>query len=327
MVIRLSDRCRELAAYQDGVLARWQAAGCAADLAAIDVELRRGRWQTLYRGVYAAYTGKPSRESTLWAAARRCGPDAALSHYTAAELDGIADRSSEAIHVTIPGQARVWFSDREFGRGLPRIVVHRSARLPATRHPVRNPPRTRIEETVLDLTDLADNFDAAFSWLSTACGRRLVTPAQILAAADRRAKLRWRPDVLVALDEISKGVLSTLERGYLRNVQRPHRLPKPGRQVRVQRGARSAYLDNLYADFGLAVELDGLASHPVEARWRDIHRDNYFAQSGIITLRYNWADVTQRPCRVAAEIAQVLQVRGWTGRPRPCAPSCEARAS
>jgi len=89
----------------------------------------------------------------------------------------------------------------------------------------------------------------------------------------------------------------------------------------MRRGTKSAYLDNLYDPFGLAVELDGLASHRAETRWQDIHRDNYMASAGIITLRYNWADVTKRPCQVAAEIASALRLRGWTGTLGSC-PAC-----
>ena len=117
----------------------------------------------MYRGVYAAYTGPHSRESVLWAAVRRCGPEAALSHFTAAELDGITDRPRDAIHVTIPAGQRVCVSGRERDGGLAQVIVHRSARLAAARHPARTPPRTRMEETVLDLAEVARSFDAAFS--------------------------------------------------------------------------------------------------------------------------------------------------------------------
>lgn len=314
MVARLSSYCSEVIRYQRGVVARWQLANCPADLAAIDVLLRRGRWQTLYRGVYAAYTGESPRESTLWAAVRRCGPEAALSHFTAAELDGVMDRRSDAVHVTIPAHRRVWLADQEFNRGLPRIVLHRSTRLPAARHPARTPPRTRVKETVLDLAELADGIEVAFGWLSAACNRRLVTPGQLRTAAARRAKMRWRTDVLAALDEVADGVHSALERGYVLNVERPHRLPKPKRQKQMKRDATSAYLDNFSAEYEVAVELDGLAAHPVEARWRDIHRDNYLARSGIITLRYNWADITRTPCQVAAVIMKGQQPEARRGR-------------
>lgn len=48
---------------------------------------------------------------------------------------------------------------------------------------------------------------------------------------------------------------------------------------------------------------------------------------GIITLRYNWADVIERACDVAAEIAIVLQQRGWAGRPRSCGRRCRTTLS
>jgi very-short-patch-repair endonuclease len=321
MVARLSQWSEELIEHQRGVLARWQVADRRGDLSAIDSLIRGRRWQTLYRGVYASYTGSAGREGTLWAAVLRCGPSAALSHFTAAELDGLSDRQADAVHVTIPGQVRVSLSETEFG-GRPRIVVHRSARCDAAKHPARTPTRIRTEETVLDLVDLAATFDVAFGWMSTACGRRLVTVNQLGSAAAGRAKLRWRNEVAVALEEISEGVMSNLERGYLRMVERPHRLPKPHRQAKRRQGQHSSYLDNLYEEFGLAVELDGLGAHPAESRWRDIHRDDYFAGSGIITLRYSWADIVRRPCQVACEIARVLRLRGWTGTVRSCGPGC-----
>jgi hypothetical protein len=323
MVTCVSRACQELIEFQRGVLARWQVDD-PADVVAIDGLLRADRWRVLYHGVYVACTGFPSWEGVLWAALRRCGPDAALSHTTAAELDGITRRQQEAVHVTVPAEQRVTVARRELDSGLPRIIVHRSARLPLAIHPARTPPRTRAEETVLDLAEIARSVDAAFSWLSAACSRGVVSPEQIRAAACRRKKMRWRPDVLIALDEIAEGVLSILERNFLRNVERPHALPTPKRQVRMRRNRRSAYLDNFYDGYGLAVELDGRAAHPVEERWQDIHRDNYFASSGIITLRYSWADVTTRPCRVAAEIAAILRQRGWTGTVRSCGPLCEA---
>jgi very-short-patch-repair endonuclease len=326
MAARVSRECAELIDFQSGVLARWQAADSAADLRAIQALLHSGRWQTLYGGVYAAFTGPPSRESVLWAAVRRCGSDAILSHFTAAELDGLADQQRDVIHVTIPTELRIRLSSRDRSESLPCIVVHRSIRVAMARHPARTPPRTRIAETVLDLTELARTFDGAFGWLSMACGRRLVTPDQLRAAAAWRAKMRWRADVEAATEEIAEGVHSNLEHGFVMNVERPHRLPTPKRQFRKRQGNRPAYLDNLYDDLGVGVELDGLASHPPEARWLDMRRDNYFASAGIITLRYSWADIAGRPCQVAREIGLVLRRRGWTGSIRPCGASCAARA-
>jgi hypothetical protein len=84
---------------------------------------------------------------------------------------------------------------------------------------------------------------------------------------------------------------------------------------------RNEYRDVLYEEYGVAVELDGRAAHPGDLRWRDIRRDNSAAAAGLVTLRYGWIDVSQRPCWVAAQVAQVLARRGYSGC-RPCAPGC-----
>ena len=304
----------ELLEQQQGVLARWQAPLHGLDTTVIDRLLRYGRWQTLYRGVYGAFTGPPSRQSVLWAAVRRCGPSAALSHHSAAELDGLLDRPAALIHVTVGPGSELSIASKARGDRLPPIVAHRLARVDAARHPTRVPPRTRIAETTLDLTQTAADLDAAVAWLSRACGRRLATSAQLQSALAARSRIRWRAELASALGDIGAGVHSILEFRYVRQVERPHRLPAAVRQAMVTTERGSRYIDNLYADFGVAVELDGRAAHPPEARWQDLRRDNTLARSGLITLHYTWPDVTSRPCQTAREIADVLRARGWPGR-------------
>jgi hypothetical protein len=202
------------------------------------------------------------------------------------------------------------------------LVIHRASRVVAATHPARRPPRTRIEETVLDLTQASPTFDEAFGWLSLACAERLTTPARIEQAMAARGKVRWRADLSGALTLVADGAHSPLEYRYIRDVERPHGLPRAQRQARTQRDGHNEYRDNFYPDYGLAVETDGAAAHPDSARWRDIARDNAAAAAGIVTLRYSWADVTTRPCEVAAEVGAVLRIRGWTGWPVSCRPAC-----
>jgi very-short-patch-repair endonuclease len=325
MSARLSDECAWLLDQQCGVIARWQAAAVGLDLARIDTLLRGDRWQQLYRGVYATYTGNPPRQSQLWAGALRAGPGAALSHQTAAELDGLTDRPSKIIHVTVGHDRRVRLAASDRHELAPRIVVHRTGRIDAIRHPVRTPPRTRVEETVVDLTQLSASFDDAFSWLSRGCGRRLVTPQLVRAAVGMRGRMRWRDEILGALSLIADGVHSYLEYRYVRDVEQAHGLPTGQRQAKFIRGVRfprAQYLDNLYEPFGVVAELDGSATHLVEDRWRDIHRDNFFARLGIVTLRFSWTDVTRRPCAVAVAVRDVLHRRGWASQARSCTPHC-----
>ena len=57
-----------------------------------------------------------------------------------------------------------------------------------------------------------------------------------------------------------------------------------------------------------------------ERRFRDFRRDNEVVAAGESVLRYGWPDVTAHPCAVAAQVAGVLQTRGWTGLPKRCGP-------
>lgn len=116
-------------------------------------------------------------------------------------------------------------------------------------------------------------------------------------------------------------VHSPLERNYVHGVERAHGLPTARRQARRRLGSGMRYLDNLYED-GVCVELDGLAAHPAESRWRDTRRDNANLALGARTLRYGWPDATERRCTTAAQIAAVLRRNGWQSTPRRCGPDC-----
>jgi very-short-patch-repair endonuclease len=311
---QVPDRCERLAQIQSGVISRQQALACLMEPYQINGQLKAGRWQTLRRGVYSVFNGPPIRPAILWAAVLSLGPGAALSHDTAAELFKITDWSSPLIHVTIPWQRRIDCP--------PDMVLYRSTRLADAVHPTLLPPRTRVEETVLDLVASATDFEAAFGVASAACQRKLTTTARLTIAMASRARLRWRAELAEALRDVADGVHSLLECRYVRRVERPHGLPAASRQARVTAGQRTRYLDNLYDGYGLCVELDGQQAHPDHQRWDDQRRTNAITAQGVTTLRYGWIDVDRRPCQTAAQIGAALRARGWPGRLRPCAPNC-----
>ncbi len=194
---QLSNRCQKLLALQRGVIARWQAPAVGLDPNTIMTRLRNGRWQRLGWGVYATYTGEPSRASVLWAAVLRAGPQAILSYETAAELDGLDRGPGPVIHVTVPRLRHI--------AAIRGVVIHRSDRSEQARHPGLMPPRTMIEETVLDLTQAAGTFDGALYWVSRACQRELTKPALLRMRMDMRRKLRWRAELGGALSDIAQG--------------------------------------------------------------------------------------------------------------------------
>jgi hypothetical protein len=108
---------------------------------------------------------------------------------------------------------------------------------------------------------------------------------------------------------------------YLTLVERPHGLPRAGRQVRDSaRGP--VYRDVLYRRLGQVVELDGRLFHD-SARLRDadLDRDLAAAADGLSTVRIGWGQVFERSCRTAWLIAALLRERGWAGAPASC-PRC-----
>jgi hypothetical protein len=206
-------------------------------------------------------------------------------------------------------------------------VIHYSQWVDERRHPTLRPPRTRLEDTVIDLTLVAASFDEAFDWLSRAIGRRLTTPAQLRAAIEARPRVRWRNELLLAVGYVDAGVHSNLERRYAVSVERSHGMPAAARQAKVVANGRIRYLDNFYEQAQLAVELDGRAAHPPEQRRADNERDNVLAALGILTVRYGWTDVTTRPCSLAAQVAHLLQLRGAAVNLRRCGPTCAVPAT
>lgn len=319
----LSYECLRILKEQDCVITVGQAVAAGMSAKAIRSLVHAGRWQVLQRGVYAAFTGKPSRQAELWAAQLRAGPESAvLSHQTAAELWGLVSSPSQVIHVTVPHD-----SNPERCGAIPGVIVHRSRSLPRSRHPALTPPRTRLEETLLDLINGARSFDERYDWICRGIGRRLTTASRIWAALEARPRMQCREDIELALGYANGGALSVLELRYARGVERVHGLPAATRQARVQQATGSRYLDNLYMEYRACVEIDGTAAHPEDEQWRDKSRDRWNAvHEGIDTIRIGVPDLInkERQCRTAADVSKWLSGRGpKVGR--PCGPGCPVR--
>ena len=300
-------------ANQARVINRTQAIALGLSADSIRSRVRCGDWQQLMLGVYADFTGTPKRDTQVWAAILRAGPDAVVSHWTAAERHGLLDKPSAAVHLTVS-------ANRHPARraAIPGVVIHRSRLLDQAIHPAMSPPCTRVESTVMDLIEASATFEQAYDWICRAIGRRRTTPARLRQAMSARPRIPWRQDLELALGD-AQGALSVLERRYLLGVERPHGLPVASRQTRIWQGTGNRYLDNLYEEYRACVEIDGAAAHPADEQWRDKDRDRWNAvhqkidtiRVGVLGLR---SPDTQ--CATAADVATWLSGRGpATGHP------------
>ena len=146
---------------------------------------------------------------------------------------GLVPANGSPVHLTIPAGRRL--------AARPGVVVHRSRTIAGARHPVLEPPRTRVEETVIDLTQTSRDLDGAVGWLIRAVAARRTTPARLLATMAARHRVRWRRELTDALSDVADGCHSLLELRYSRQVERAHGLPRgraaapPWRPVRGRR--------------------------------------------------------------------------------------------
>lgn len=301
---------------QCGIVDRRQALRLGFTASRIEHMLTVGKWRRVHDGVYATFTGPVSRDAQLWAAVRRAGDGAMLSHQTAAEVQGLADKAASGdIHLTVASRRRP--VQREAIRG---IIVHRSDRsLPEFSGGSWKLPRTRVEDTVLDLVESAATFEQGYSWIARAVSRDLVTVAMLRAALAGRRRFRWRAWLADALEDSGHGIGSSLELRYARDVERAHGLPTARRQARRTLGGRTHYKDNWYAEYRVVVEIDGPAYHQGERAGADRDRDNLnLAADAAQTFRFGPVGVTERACESAVLVAATLRRNGWTGSPHPC---------
>jgi very-short-patch-repair endonuclease len=275
--------------------------------------LRNGRWQTVHPGVYATHTGPVGYDERRLAALLYAGPEAAWSHFTAAEQLGLLKPdNSRPIYITIPKRRRV--------RSQPGLVIHRDEYW-GSRLGTVVPPRRKPAEAVLDIVGIAHSSDDAAAVIAQACQTGRVSTAQILQALADRSRLRHRRSLLPILNDVAAGSHSLLELRYMRDVERRHGLPRGLRQ----RSVGNEFTDVFYGGFTLVVELDGRLHLVPNQRWRDLDRDNRATLRAEATLRYGWFDIINRPCEAAVQALQILRRTKPVPTAKPCGPSCPVR--
>jgi predicted transcriptional regulator of viral defense system len=220
----------ELLTTQHGILTRAQAHAAGITDEMIEANIAARRWTRRYAGVYATFSGQLPRPADLWAAVLKVGSGAVLSHETAAELVGLVRPPSAMIHVTVPAGRTV--------RPIAGVVLHRSRRVQERRHPALAPPQTRVEETLLDLTQSARSLDDAIAWLARGVGARVTTPPRLGAAIERRHRVRWREQLREAVSDVAAGCHSILELRYLARLSGPMACRR--RSVKCGRDATAA---------------------------------------------------------------------------------------
>jgi hypothetical protein len=222
-------RCREfdeiwpsIASDQEGIVARRQLTGAGLTWGAARREIVARRWQRLYAGVFATFTGPVPDHAQIWAAVLRSGSGAVAGHRTALWLWGVLDERPDLIDIVIPHDRRV----------EPVIGLHlwRMRGLTQLSHPVASPPRLRVEAAVLAATERA-SAGTVVDLTLRAVQRRLTTAPRLLAGLGTWPRHRCRRLLSDILGEAGDGTASALELRYFRDVERAHGLPRGRRNA------------------------------------------------------------------------------------------------
>lgn len=301
----LSPELLRLVALQAGAITTEQARGLGVGRHALDRLVRAGDWQRVESGLVIVGPGEPSWLALAWGGVLLAGDESRLGLTAAAHLYGLVEDPPRPITVLVPHgrppAPRFGWEFRQERRGV---------RLASTGRP---PPRTSVEDTVLDLCDELDS--ERMVGLVTEAVQSRTTARRLRRRLAERPRARHRRLLQELLGDVEVGTESPLEVRYLRDVERAHGLPA-GEWQRVN--AATDRNDVRYDQFGTVVELDGRIGHEGTGRFRDMRRDNRSVVSGRVTLRYGHVDVLIRACIVAWQVGAVLIDRGWAGLPGRC---------
>lgn len=300
---------------QSGLVTRRQALASGLSRKAIEWRLARGRWTVQHPGVYLTTPGRDDWELRAVAALLYAGSGAVLCGRSAGHVWGLVKPEPATIEVAVPARRLV--------RPQQGLLVVRGRHTVERTHPTEWPHRLDAPHTVWDLS-AGQELDRAVALAAKAVDLGITTTERLRATLQDRTRHRHRVVLLEALTDVEAGAESPAEVRYVRDVERAHGLPAGTVQKPTGDGRRR---DVEYEELGVIVEVDGRLAHDGwAARQRDGRRDRKALVSGRVTVRCHWTDLVSGPCELAADVAAILEERGWPGEPRPCRrKSCDLR--
>jgi len=139
---------------------------------------------------------------------------------------------------------------------------------------------------------------------------RLVNVQQLEAALVAAPRVRNRRALKRRVDAALAGARSFLEETGLQKVFTGKRFEGFTRQHEVMVEGELFVLDMYHHQTRTCVELDGAAHHAGTEQWqRALRRDAILASVGIQTVRFSYADITERPAWCRQQLSEVLERR------------------
>jgi predicted transcriptional regulator of viral defense system len=290
-----------IAGEQFGVVSLGQLEGLGLTGDAVVKRAESGRLYRVHQRAYSLTPRVMSQRGKLVAAVLACGPDAVLSHRSAAYLWGLIDEWNEPIDVTAPNRR---------GRSPAGVAAHRDGSIqPIDKTVLHGVPCTSLARTLLDYAGVAPEWEL----------RRAVAQAEVLGVLDvnamrsilrrgrrRRGVARLRL-VIDSLHPQTKRTRGDLERLFLAMCIRAE-LPQPEVNIWLDvPGGKPLQADFLWREARLIVEADSRGFHDTASAFEyDRKREQRFQAAAWRVSRCTWAQVEHESQRLAATIRALL---------------------
>jgi hypothetical protein len=285
----------ELARRQYGVVALTQLKGLGLSKRAVGSRLAAGRLHRIHHGVYAVGHPVLKTEGHLLAAVLACGPDAVLSHRSAAGLWGLRPNNRTRIELTTPTRA---------GRTRAGLQVHAGALHPDDRATVDRIATTSIPRTLLDLAEVIDR-----RGLERACDRadqlRLLDMRALGATLSRANGRRGAAKLGAIFTGYAVGESRT-------RTELEHILLGLCADAGLETPLVNSIVEGIEVDFAwpgrrLVAETDGRETHATRRAFEeDRRRDQLLMLAGWRVVRFTWRQVVETPTDVERTLASLL---------------------
>jgi hypothetical protein len=277
----------------------WQGPEFGLTSSAMRSRVARGALHSVHTDVVSVVLPRLlTRAGRFMAAVLACGPEAALSHRSAACHHGLCDDNRATIDVTSPTRR---------GQGIDAITAHSGATLlPRDVETIDGIPCTTLARTLLDFAE-----DATQRQLERAIDRAEILRVldmrpinEVLQRANGRRGAATLPTVLSEMQFQSTTTRSELEELFL-EICRTIDHPPDGVNVWIPfPDGGGAEADFVWRDQRLIVEVDGRDVHTTNHAFEhDRRRDQRLNLLGWRVVRFTWRQVELEPATVAATLA------------------------
>lgn len=288
----------ELAGRQHGVVSRRQLLAAGFGRRAIEHRLSRRRLHPIHRCVYAVGHQALSQDGRWMAAALAGGDDAALGLWSGGAMWRLHPLHRRPVDVMVPRHMH----------SRPGLAFHCARLAPDEVTVLDGIPVTTVTRTLFDLAGVL----RPRAWrkaLNQADVQRLTDTLTLADMVDRHPHALGAPAVRRHLDRRQPSLQATRSDWEIDFIcfLEDHDLPPAEINAEMWLGGRQYFIDALWAQQRLAVELDSERWHLTRQAFQDDReRDRRLAVAGFRVIRVTWLALEQQPHRIAADLRVLL---------------------